>query len=261
MMPNLLEFEPIRILGFLVILARISGLIISAPVLGDDTIPLPVKGAFAFILSLLFFPLVAAPSLGPNPGLLSLTLTMLREVAVGLVLGFTARVVFVGIQLAGEVIGFQMGIGVANVFDPSSDEQIPLLGQMQSVLAMFLFVVADGHHLLIRAVAESYTLVPPGAMQLTQPGYHYAVLLFSTIFVIGIQVGAPLIVAMLAANFSIGLIARSVPQVNVFVVGFPFTILLGILFLAVSFPFFAQAVMTVNEQLAEMLMQALRVLR
>ena len=260
-MPNLLEFDPIRILGFLLILGRISGLIISAPVLGDNTIPVPVKAGFAFILSLLFFPLVAAPNLGPNPGLLSLTLGMLREVSVGLMLGFTARVVFVGIQLAGEVIGFQMGIGVANVFDPSSDAQIPLLGQLQSVLAMFLFVVADGHHLLIRAVAESYTLVAPGAMQLTEGSFDYVVLLFSTIFVIGIQIGAPLIVAMLAANFSIGLIARSVPQVNVFVVGFPFTILLGILFLAVSFPFFAQAVMHLHEQLAQMLMQGLRVLR
>jgi flagellar biosynthesis protein FliR len=257
MMPNLLAFEPAQLLGFVVILGRISGLIFTAPVLSDQTIPVQVKAAFAFILSLIFYPVVAAPVVGPNPTAIGVVLLTVKEVGVGALIGFSARLLFAGVAMAGEVIGFQMGIGIANVFDPTSETQLPLIGLIKFNFALLLFVVLDGHLLLIRALLMSYRFIPTGKLVLNEPLFHYLMDLAAKVFVVGLQVGAPLIVAMLAANFSIGLIARSVPQVNVFVVGFPFTIALGLLLLALGFPFFIEAVHALNSQLESLLLSGL----
>lgn len=254
-MPNLLAFDPAQFLGFVVILARISGLFVSAPVLGHALVPPQVKAGFAFILSLIFYPVVAAPHVGANPNVVQIAVLLVREFGVGALIGFTARLLFTGITLAGEVIGFQMGLGIANVFDPSSDTQIPLIGQIKITFALLLFVILDGHHLMIRALVMSYRDIGPGAFTLTRPLLDHFIGLAGRIFVVGLQVGAPLIVAMMAANFSIGLIARSVPQVNVFIVGFPFTIALGILLLALGFPFFIEAVHALHNQLEGLLLQ------
>jgi flagellar biosynthesis protein FliR len=253
-MPNLLTFEPAQLLGFVVILARVSGLLVSAPVLSDANIPPQVKAGFAFVLSLVFYPVVAAPRLPLDLNAVAIALLALGEFAVGLLIGFSARLLFTGVSLAGEVIGFQMGIGIANVFDPSSDTQVPLIGQIQLIFTLLLFVILDGLHLLIQALVMSYRLIKPGTFVVTQTLFDHVMGLAGKVFVIGLQVGAPLIVAMMAANFSIGLIARSVPQVNVFVVGFPFTIALGILLLALGFPFFIEAVHALHGQLESVLL-------
>ena len=256
-MPNLLAFEPAQFLGFVVILGRIAGLFISAPILSDQNIPPQLKAGFAFILALVFFPVVATPRVGVDPNVVSIAILMAREVSVGVLIGFTARLLLTGVSMAGEVIGFQMGIGIANVFDPSSDTQVPLIGQIQLIFTLLLFVILDGHHLLIRALLMSYRTIQPGGLVLSQSLFDHFMKLAGNIFVVGLQVGAPLIVAMLAANFSIGLVARSVPQVNVFVVGFPFTIALGILLLALGFPFFVEAVQALIGQLEAVLLQGL----
>lgn len=257
-MPNLLSFEPAQFLGFVVILARISGLFVSAPVLNSGNVPVQIKGAFAFVLALVFFPVVTAPQISANPDPVSIALLATIEFGVGALIGFSAQLLYTGITLAGEVIGFQMGLGIANVFDPASDTQVPLIGQVQITFAMLLFVILDGHHLLVRALVMSYRTIEPGGLQLSEPLFEQFMELAARIFVIGLQVGAPLIVAMMAANFSIGLIARSVPQVNVFVVGFPFTIALGLLLLALGFPFFIEAVKALQSQLDGLLLEVIR---
>jgi flagellar biosynthetic protein FliR len=256
-MPNLLAFDPAQYVGFILIFARISGLMIVSPILGDQNIPPQIKVAFTFILSLIFFPVLAAPRLPANPDVLEIMLLMATEVGVGLLIGFAARLLFTGVAMAGEVVGYQMGLGIANVFDPSSDTQISLIGQIQTIFALLIFVVLDGHHLLIRALMMSYQRIPPGGLALSRPLYEHFVRLGGNIFVVGLQIGAPLIVAMMAANFSIGLVARSVPQVNVIVVGFPFTIALGLLLLALGFPFFIEALVALFNQLDSVLVGGL----
>lgn len=256
-MPNLLAFEPAQFLGFLVILGRISGLFSSAPLLSDPRVPPMVRAGFAFILSLVFYPVIAAPNVPANPNALEVALLLGKEFAVGLVIGFTARLLLVGISMAGEVIGFQMGLGIANVFDPTSDTQVPLIGQIQMTFALLLFVLADGHLLLVRSLAASYRFIKPGALNVTQPLFEHFMMLAGKVFLVSLQIGAPLIVAMMAANFAIGLMARSVPQINVFIVGFPFTIGLGLLLLALGFPFFVEGVTALLNQLEPLLLSGL----
>lgn len=257
-MPNLLSFDPVQILGFLIIFARISGVVISAPILGDQNIPPQIKVAFTFVLSLVFYPVLAAPQVPVNPDLVYIVLITGKEVGVGLLIGFTARLLFAGITMAGEVTGFQMGLGVANIFDPTSEQQVSLVGQIQVIFAMFLFVVMDGHHLFIRSLVLSYRFIEPGALDLTEPLFRHIVRQGGAVFIVGLQIGAPLIAALIAANFSIGLMARSVPQMNVIVVGFPFTIALGLLLLALGFPFFIEAVSALHNQLESVLATGLR---
>lgn len=257
-MPNLLAFDPAQYLGFIVIFARISGVMLSAPVLSDSNVPLQVRAGFTFILSLIFIPVVADPHVPANPQLLDILLLLTAEVGVGLLMGFTARLLFAGVVMAGEIIGYQMGLGIANVYDPTTGGQVPLIGQFKGTFTLLLFVVMDGHHLFIRALASSYRLIEPGGLELTQGLMDHFVGLAGHIFVVGLQIGAPLIVAMMAANFSIGLVARSVPQVNIFIVGFPFTIALGLLLLALSFPFFIEAVAAIHNTLEELLLTGLR---
>ena len=259
-MPNLLQFDPSAILGFVVVFARITGVIVAAPIFGEGTVPVQVKVGLSLIISLIFVPLVTAPQLGPNPPVLKLVYLIAGEVGIGLLIGFSARLLLTGVEIAGEVAGFQMGLGLANVVDPSTQTQVSLLGQTMSLFAVILFVALDGHHLFIEALAGSYSLIAPGEVTLTRKAFDTFMGLAAQMFVIGLRVGAPLVVTLLAANFAMGLVARSVPQMNVFVVGFPFTIGLGLLFLFLGFPFFVQSVAEVLGELEMILMAQLKAL-
>jgi len=259
-MPNLLQFDPGHVLGFFIIFVRILGLMMIAPVLGDGNIPTQVKVGFAFVMSLIFYPVLASPTLGVNPEPMQVVLLVIREMAVGLVMGFTARLLFTALALAGEVIGFQMGVGIANIFDPSSETQVALIGQLHVIFAMLLFVVMDGHHLLVSALVESYQLIPIGQANTSPESVKFITAAIGGVFVIGLKIGAPLITALMAANMSMGLITRAVPQLNVIIVGIPFTIIMGILFLALVFPFFIRMVMVLNERMIEMVLTAAKML-
>lgn len=256
-MPNLLAFDPAQFVGFVLIFARIMGVFMSAPVLGNNNVPTQINIAFAFITSLVFFPLVRLPQLGASPDILEVLVLMTGETAVGVMMGFSARLLFVAVSLAGEVVGFQMGLAIANVFDPGAQQQVSLLGQIQLVFATLLFVVMDGHHLFIRGLAASYRYVQPGGFVMGQAQVDHLVSLSASLFVLGLRIGAPLVVAMMAANFSIGLVARVVPQVNVFIVGLPFTLMLGILLLGLSFPFFIEAAAALHGEVQRMLLNGL----
>ena len=259
-MPNLLQFDPGQFVGFFVIFTRLGGLMLIAPTLGDNNIPPQIKIVLTFLLSLVFFPVVAAPDLGPNPDLGQAGLMIISEFAVGLLMGFAVRLMFTAVSLAGEVAGFQMGIGIANIFDPGSETQVSLIGQINMIFALLLFVVMDGHHIMIKALAGSYDVLPPGAMVLKAEGMQFFVGLVGNLFLLGLQIGAPLIVALLAANLGMGLMARSVPQLNVIIVGFPFTIGLGLLLMIAGFPFYIQALIALNERVEMLLMSVIKVL-
>ena len=259
-MPNLLQFDPGQILGFFIIFTRITGLMMVAPLLGDNAIPTQVKAGLALILSLIFFPVVAAPSLGSNPETLDVFLLTLREFGVGALMGFSARVLLAGLGLAGEVIGFQMGVGIANIFDPTSETQVSLIGQLHIIVALLLFVVLDAHHMLVQALVESYELIPVGQASPTPASVEFFTEITSGLFILGLKIGAPLIVALMTANLSMGLITRSVPQLNVIIVGIPFTIFLGLLFLMLVFPFLIRALIVINDKMGEMILTASKVL-
>lgn len=259
-MPNLLQFDLTQSIGFIYIFIRITGVMTIAPIFGDSNIPPLVKITIALLISLIFFPVVAAPQVGADPNVADLVYTALLEFGVGLLMGFSTRLLFTAVGLAGEVAGYQMGLGIANIFDPTSQTQTSLIGQINVIFALLLFVVLDGHHLLIVALADSYRILPVGAAKISPEGMRFYVDLVGNLFLVGLRLGAPIIVALMAANFSMGLITRSVPQLNVIIVGIPFTIGLGIIFMIIGFPYFIQALVLLNEKTESILMATLKAL-
>lgn len=259
-MPNLLSFNLTQFLGLILIISRVSGVMITAPIFSDQAIPTPVKAGFTFLLSLVFYPVVGRVGIPANPNVLELLLLVAGELAVGLLIGFTAQMLFAGISLAGEVIGFQMGISMAHIFDPAFNTQVPLLSEIKTMLALLLFVTLNGHHLFIDALARSFEIAGPAHVLLGKAALGYLTLVAGKMFLIGLQVGAPLIVSLLAANLAMGLVARAVPQINIFVVGFPFTIAMGLMLLMAAMPFFIEAVTAMQGSLQELLTMGLKTL-
>ena len=161
---------------------------------------------------------------------------------IGVFIGFTAKLIFAGIQLAGQLIGFQMGFAIANVIDPTRGSQISVIAEFQYMLALLLFLLMDGHHIFLYAIAESFRIIPP-------LGFHYSGQILQTMigfinnmFVIAVKVGAPIIAILFFVSIGLGMIARTVPQINVFVVGFPLQIAVGLIGIGLTLPFFLKIV-------------------
>jgi len=147
------------------------------------------------------------------------------------------RMIFAGIQLAGQLAGYQMGLAIANVLDPATSGQFPIISQIYNLIAMLIFITINAHHWFLRAIKESFTLVPPLGFQFSSSLADQLVSLSGNIFVIAVKVGAPIIVVLLLTSVASGLIARTVPQMNVFIVAMPLKIAVGLLFLILSIPY------------------------
>jgi flagellar biosynthetic protein FliR len=161
------------------------------------------------------------------------------EIALGVVIGMSVKMFFTGIQLAGQFAGFQMGLAIANVMDPATSAQLPILAQFKNLFAMLIFLVTNAHHWFLRALVESFTLVPPFHIQVHDNLFAAVMAMAANIFIIAIKVGAPVMGAMLITSVAFGMLARTVPQMNVFIVAMPVKIILGLIFLAISLPYIA----------------------
>ncbi|RKY58758.1 MAG: hypothetical protein DRP94_05490 [Candidatus Latescibacterota bacterium] len=232
-------------LGFL----RVASMLAVMPIFGSRGVPIPVKVGAAFFLTLVLFPVVRTS--GRPPGeVVQLSGMALKEVLLGLSVGFVSGMFFYGVELSGQVIGIQMGFGVVNVIDPQANVQVPLIGQFQQLLAGVLFLSMDGHHVLLEALAESFRSVPLGGWGPSVGLLEGVVRMGGMVFSLAFKFSAPVIAALLLSKVALGVLARTVPQMNVFIVGLPLTIGVGLLCLALSLPFFGYVFGKVVAQLA-----------
>ena len=258
-MANLLNYDASQLLAFILVLVRVSRIIATAPVFGSSIAPPQIKIVLSLMLALILYPFVPVIQVFPDRPDHYIVL-IASEMLIGVVLGMIGRFLFSAVEFAGTIIGFQMGLGMANVFDPQSQAQVSLVGRLESTTATLIFLAMDGHLIVIQALVRSYSVLPPGGAKISQPLVEKLTDLSASIFVIGLQIGAPLIVALFLANAIVGLLARSVPQIQVFVVGFPLTLMLGFLFMFFGMPFFAQAVHQMFEKLDNQLFDTLKLL-
>jgi flagellar biosynthetic protein FliR len=223
--------------AFILVFLRVSAMIVTIPVISDASVPVQIKAALSILISLIIFPLVL-PNI-PEPANYQVLILMYRmagEVMIGLIIGFAARFVFAGIQMAGDMIGFQMGLSVANVIDPMTNQQVSTIAELQYLIAMLVFLAVDAHHFFFSAIIQSYSVLNPLTFhfsgQLMQSIFEFS----QEMFVIAVKLGAPLMAVMLFTNVGLGIIARTVPQMNIFIVGFPLQISIGLIFLGLSAP-------------------------
>ncbi|MGP1675551.1 MAG: flagellar biosynthetic protein FliR [Burkholderiales bacterium] len=233
-------------------LARIMALIASAPVIGNAGVPASLKIALGLLLTVLVAPLVPSPP-GIDPASAGGLLILAQQVLIGLAMGFSMHVVFHAAEMAGEFIGLQMGLGFATLYDASVPGMIPVIGQFLGVAVTLAFLAVDGHLLLISTLVESFRVLPLAALS-SPSGLRDLAEWGSSIFSYGLALALPLLAALLITNLGLGVLTRAAPQLNIFAVGFPLTILVGFIGLTLVLPYFAPTLERVfMDGLAQML--------
>jgi flagellar biosynthetic protein FliR len=223
--------------AFLLIFLRVGAILFSAPIIDNKSIPVLFKIGLAISISLLMYPVLKIDTAGFEGPLIYFFFKVMVEIAIGFIIGLTVHTIFAGIQLAGQIAGFQMGISIANVMDPATSMQIPILAQFTNIFAVLIFLSTNMHHWFFRALAESFALIPPLGYRFNGPLLQPIIELTANIFVVGVKVGAPVMSALLLSSVALGLLARTVPQMNIFVVAMPAKILIGLFFLGIELPF------------------------
>jgi flagellar biosynthetic protein FliR len=225
----------------LLIFCRITAFLLAAPVFSTRGVPAQWKIGLSVILTFLVF---AAAGLNEPTAVDGLfIISIVREVVVGLLLGFTAYLFFTAVQIAGSFIDIQMGLGIANVIDPMTGAQSPIIGNFKFLLAILLFLAFNGHHYLLDGLLKSYRWIPLSndLFARIQEGavHEFVIRSFGTVFALALQMAAPLVVALFLMDVGLGILSKTAPQFNIFVVGVPMKIIAGFLLLLLVVPGFA----------------------
>ena len=213
---------------FLLVFSRVTGLLVSAPVLGSSNYPNTAKIAFAALVSILITPTIpplAAPL--PQDGTV-LALMGLAEAAVGVCMGLVLTLVFAAVQVGGQIMDLQTGFGMMNIFNPTFESQFPVFGFVLFLLAVLYMLAFGWHHYMIRGLVDTYRVVPLGGVVFRPEVFLEASRWGHAMFVDGLMIAAPVAAAMVMAYATLGLLGRVVPQIQLFVIGFPITISLGL---------------------------------
>jgi flagellar biosynthetic protein FliR len=185
---------------------------------------------------------------------------LISEFLIGVIIGYVAQLFFSAIQLAGQSIDMQMGFGMVNIMDPQSGLQVPLMGTFYNLLAIFVFFLINGHHYMLEALFYSYKVIPIGVFNLKGSFFSLLIDLTGDLFIIAFKLAAPMVGALFIADFVMGIISRTVPQMNVFLVGMPAKILFGFLILLLIVPFYVYLLSSLFERSFKDILQIIRVL-
>ncbi len=236
---------------FLLVFVRFGAMLAFAPVLGHRSIPVAHRAALGALLALLLTPVIG-PSRDLNLTTMTpLALAVMGELFVGLVIGFVAFVALAVFESAGELIGTAMGFGFTTLFDPVQAAQKTAIDRFLGLVAVLLFLTLNGHHLLIQTVASSFQRIPPGTVTLRAAPLAAGIgSLGSKVFRSGLELAAPLLALLLVLNIGLALLNRVAPQTNVFAVGLPLTVGLGLVGLTETFPYFGASVARMTMALA-----------
>jgi flagellar biosynthetic protein FliR len=217
----------------MLVFARVGAMVMLMPALGEENIPMRVKLSIALMLTLVLLPLHRSAYHIDMTTLSGLLVLMLHEIVIGIILGATARVTLSALQVAGSVIAQQMGLGFVTSVDPTQGQQGVLVGNFLTMLGITMLFATDSHHLVIAALSDSYKIFSPGESMLTGDVASLATQAFAAAFKIGLQLSAPFLVFGLVFNIGLGVLARLMPQMQVYFVGAPLSILAGFLILAI----------------------------
>jgi flagellar biosynthetic protein FliR len=219
--------------AFMLVFARVGAMVMLLPALGETNIPVRIKLSIALLLTLILLPLHQASYHIDLQSMTSLLVVMVHEIIVGIMLGATARVTMAALQVAGSVIAQQMGLGFVTAVDPTQGEQGVLVGNFLTMLGVTLLFATNTHYLVIAALNDSYKIFSPTDLMPTGDIAALATRAFADAFKLGLQLSAPFLVFGLVFNIGLGVLARLMPQMQVYFVGMPLSILAGFLILAV----------------------------
>jgi flagellar biosynthetic protein FliR len=233
------QFTDTQLLGWLALVVfpfvRIAALVATAPILGDPSVPVRVRIGLA-----LFVTIVVAPGVAVVPHVDFLSgdgfLLIARQIVIGAAMGFSVRLAFAAIEYSGDLIGLQMGLGFATLIDPATNDESPVIGSLLTYFATLAFLVANGPLMMIAGISESFDAMPIAGRGDLIEDWKMLVLSGGTIFGLAMHMALPVVAALLVTNVALGVMTRAAPQLNLFSIGFPITIGVGLLVLAASLP-------------------------
>lgn len=223
---------------FLLIFVRITGIFTMTPVFGSRNIPVSIKAGLSLIITYILFPIVFNDSVLIAENFLPYFFTVIGEFIVGLTIGFLSSLVFSAIQMAGQLLDMQIGFGVVNIIDPQSGHQVPLVGNFKYMLALIIFLATNGHHVLLSALFTSFKLIPVTGVIFKTALTTFVVNMVGGTFVIALKISLPILISIVITDVALGILARTMPQMNIFVVGVPGKILVGLFVLSLALPFY-----------------------
>src|SRR5690554_193445 len=233
---------------FFLILIRIASFLVTTPLFSVKGIPNLLKVGFAIILSYLLYISMPFDSLN-EPSMLSYGIMAVKEALFGMALGFTVNLIFVSFQMAGQMIDFQVGFSMASYYDPLSNNRVSLYGNMYYWLGITLFFAVNGHHYLIYTIAQSFELVPLNTLIFTDFNIISMVSIFSGSFLIAFQIAVSIVFIILLVDVVIGLLSRTVPQLNILMLGLPLKVLVGLLSTIILLPAIGDLMISIIESL------------
>ncbi|MBC8016285.1 MAG: flagellar type III secretion system protein FliR [Sporomusaceae bacterium] len=223
---------------FLLIFVRISGIFIMAPIFGSRNITGPVKASLALLITYILFPILFNPAAVIPDHFLPYLFIVAGELLVGLILGFVSSLIFTAIQMAGQLLDMQIGFGIVNIIDPMSGQQAPLIGNFKYILALLTFLITNGHHVLLSALFASFKLIPVTGVEVNIAITAFIIDIIGGMFILALKISLPVIASLLLTDMALGILARTMPQMNIFVVGVPGKIIIGIFVLSIALPFY-----------------------
>jgi flagellar biosynthetic protein FliR len=238
---------------------RIFGMLLTDPFYSSRSISATVRIALAILLAILVAPLLqpmpAVPVVSPIGIMIGI-----NQLLIGLMIGFTARLMFTAVEMAGHLAGLQMGLSFATAYDPQHASQVPIVAQFLSLVTLLLFLALNGHLVMIRVVVDSFSQVPIDPQPLAAEGLRLLADRGATVFRLGMLLSLPVVGALLIANLAIGVMTRAAPQLNVFAVGFPLLLGIGLGALYLVLPYYPPYIDFMIGDLTRFLAQMLKAL-
>jgi len=224
---------------FIVIFIRTGAILGLAPFFGSRNVPGRVKTGLAFFISVSLYPFVDFQNVQFPSTLLPLGVLLMGEILIGIVIGYAARLFFTAVQIAGHLMGFQIGFAIVNVMDPQTSSQVSIVAQFENIVTMLFFLATGAYYMFLRAMAESFALIPPFGFSPSPEIMEAIMIIFSHVYVIAIKLSAPVLASALFTSVALGLVARTVPQINIFIVGMPVQIGIGLFMIGVTLTYIA----------------------
>jgi flagellar biosynthetic protein FliR len=219
-------------------LSRVLGLIAAAPLFGNVSVPVTLKIILGVLLAMIIAPTVPALP-AQDPMSLAGLLILLQEMLIGIGMGFTIRIVFAAVEMMGEISSLTMGLGFASFFDPQTQGNSSAISQFLALLATMVFLSVDGHLVLLSVLAESFISLPISASPINGGGFMQLANWVGIIFSSGLHLALPIVAALLITNVALGILTRAAPQLNLFGIGFPITLGVGLAVIGMTMPYLA----------------------
>ncbi|HUU40669.1 MAG TPA: flagellar biosynthetic protein FliR [Desulfatiglandales bacterium] len=219
---------------FFLILIRVSVILFLLPFFSSRVIPVLSKAGLCLIVAIVLFPVVHISETVEFPDhLWEMIQLVITEFIIGMILGLIVEIFFEGVKMMGQLVGFQTGFAIVNILDPQSGTQVSILSNMAYFVAIALFLILNGHHIMLKAMRESFEIINVGSLNLNAKIFETFMRDVGEMFVIAVKIGAPAIAALIFTQAVFGLITKLIPQMNIMIVAFPVQIIIGLVFFGV----------------------------